>query len=195
MAPTPYAASPSAASPFGMSPYTASSSAASPYEMSPYAMSPSAASPYPASATSPFQQEQRYPKKAQKEAHRSKTILELQKKLLNDFNNLDLPGVMHGNSDLRRKLHDRFRMCTSSTHFLGEVEKVMRQNDVDLADDFMLGSEQREQIKRIPGRLALDYIIKQRMEVRNGELLDKPNPMGYEAIAKDLKAGMGYGYA
>lgn len=156
------------------------------------AMSSSAASPLGMSpTTTPSSQKQQYPKtnsQAQKEEQRKKTKLYLHDKLSRDFEHLTIPFVTDGDSILRGILLDRFRTCGAPHLLVDAFEMAIRQHK-QFSDDFKLGPKDKEQIKLIPKHLALEYIIEQRKEDENKKA------MGWEGIAKNLKAGMGYHYA
>jgi hypothetical protein len=124
---------------------------------------------------------------------RNETKRKLQEKLLRDFHG-ELPDFMHKYSSLHDVLLAQFQSCTSSANFVKKVEKEIRQHE-NLSDDFVLDSEEKALIKRIPGQLALDYIREQRMELIDGVWVDKQDPTGYQTIAENLSAGMGYAYA
>jgi hypothetical protein len=125
---------------------------------------------------------------------RDKDIVQLQEELWANFASLEIPHVQPGPSQLRTKLHDRFRECQNPDHFVGEVEKEIKGSNPLLADDFKLRPEEKELIRRIPHKLAHRYIFEQRKECRTEGAGERVKPTGWDSIAKNLSAGMGFRY-
>ncbi|CZR64256.1 uncharacterized protein PAC_14154 [Phialocephala subalpina] len=137
-------------------------------------------SPYCTSIPTSSQQQQypRVPSKARREQELNEKIACLKKKGLNDFEKLELPSIIPASPTFRHALYNRFRSSRGVDSFVEAVQEELIRHDPELPKNFKLASEDTFQLKNIPGQLALEYIIAERMEDKIDDPVAKRKPTG-----------------